>query len=71
MKRQRKHSQLRQPENFPEKIIMKEKISLPDTEVKELVIKMLTELRNRTDLNTDYFNKEPETIKKTKLKTDS
>lgn len=50
---------------------MKEKISLPDTEVKELVIKMLTELRNRTDLNTDYFNKEPETIKKTKLKTDS
>lgn len=71
MKRQRKHSQLRQPENFPEKITMKEKISLPDTEVKELVIKMLTELRNRTDLNTDYFNKEPETIKKTKLKTDS
>ena len=31
--------------------------SLPDTEFKKLVIKMLTELRKRIDLNTDYFNK--------------
>ena len=43
----------------------------PDREFKTLVIKMLTELEKRIDLNTDHFNKELENIKKTLSKIDN
>lgn len=46
---------------MPEKI-MKQK----DNEFQKLVLKMLTELREGTDLSTDYFNKELEMIKRPK-----
>ena len=55
MKRQRNHSQLKEQEKTSEKII---KQSLLDIEFKKLVIKILTLLRRRIDLNTDHFNKE-------------
>ena len=44
---------------------------MPDKEFKPLVIKMLTELGKRIDLNTDHFIKEQDNIKKTQLKIDN
>lgn len=46
---------------MPEKI-MKQK----DNEFQKLVLKMLTELREGTNLSIDYFNKELEMIKRPK-----
>ena len=37
--------------------------NLPDKEFKTLVIKMLTELRKRININSEHFNKEVENIK--------
>ena len=56
---------------MPEKNNETEIISPLDNEFQKLVLKMLTELREGTNLSTDYFNKDLEMIKEAQLKTDN
>ena len=63
MKRQRNSSQLKEQEKNPEKINNETEINnLPNKQFKTLVIKMLTELRKRIDVNSEHFNKELENM---------
>ena len=48
---------MKEQEKTLEKNNETEIISLPSNEFKKLVIKMITELRNRIELSMDHFNK--------------
>ena len=61
MKRQN-YSQLKDKRKILKKTVKQIK-NLPDKEFKTLVIKMLTELRKRININSEHFNKEVENIK--------
>ena len=50
------------------KQLIKQINNLPDKEFKALVIRMLMELRKRIDKHSENFNKEPENIKKKKVR---
>ena len=59
MKWQSDYSQLKEQEKTPEKVKDEAEINtLQDKEFKTLVIKMLTELGKRIDVNSEHFNKE-------------
>ena len=72
MKRQRNDPQLKEQEENPERLNKEtEIISLPDIEFQKEVIKMLTELRKITNINTDHCNKTLLTINMTQSKIDN
>ena len=59
MKKQRKHSQLKNQENSPEGTNNETDLfSLIDTKFKKEVMKILKELRKAIDRNADYCEKE-------------
>ena len=63
---------MREQDKNPKKINNETEINnLPDKEFKKLVIKILTELGKRIDLNKDHFNKELANIKKVQSKIDN
>ena len=69
MRRQRNYSQLKGQKIIPEKTDNETEINnLPDKEFKTLVIKMLTDIGKRIDLNTDHLNKDLKNIKMTQSK---
>ena len=64
MKKQRNHSQLKDPENSPEGTNNETDLfSLTDTEFKKEVIKKLKKLRKGINRNEDYCKKEQRSIK--------
>ena len=64
MKRQRNYSQWKEQEKSPERTDNETELTnLQDPKFKEVVIKILTELRNIIYRNEDHCNKEQETIK--------
>ena len=63
MRKHRKHSQLKEQENFPAGANNKTDLfSLADTKFKKKVMKVLKELRTATKSNEDDCKKEVETI---------
>ena len=64
MKMCKNYSQFKEQEKTPDnKNNESEIISLSDTKIKKLLIKILVELRKRIDINTTPFNKQLETKK--------
>ena len=65
MKKYRNHSQLKQKENSPEGANNETDLyNLIDTKFKKEVMKILKELRQAINSNTDYFKRELETIRR-------
>ena len=65
MKKQRKHSQLKDQENSPERTNNETDIfCLTDTEFKQEIMKILKELRKAIDRNAEYYKKELENIRR-------
>ena len=72
MKKQRNYSQSKEQEKSPKRINNETGLfSLPDTEFRTEVIKMLKELRKIINRNTDHFNKELKTINRNQSKLDN
>ena len=72
MKKQRNYSQSKEQEKSPKRINNEIGLfSLPDTEFRTEVIKMLKELRKIINRNTDHFNKELKTINRNQSKLDN
>ena len=64
IKKYRNHSQFKEQENSPEgENNVTDLCNLTDTKFKKEVMKILMELRTYINRNTDYFKKEPETIR--------
>ena len=69
MKKQRNHSQLKDQENFPERINNETDLfSLLDTDFKKEIMKILKELRRAIDKNAEHCKNELETIRKSQEK---
>ena len=65
MRTQRNLFQMKEQEKNPDKTTNETEINnLPDKEFKALIIRMLIELRKRTDENSENFNRELENMKK-------
>ena len=72
MKKERNHSQLKDPENSPEGTNNETDLfSLIDTEFKKELMKILKESRKATDRNEDYCKKELETIRRSQEKLEN
>jgi len=72
MKKQRNYSQSKEQEKSPKRTNNETGLSsLPDTEFRTEVIKMLKELRKIINRNTDHFNKELKTINRNRSKLDN
>ena len=71
MKKQRKHSQLKEQENFERSNNETDFSSLLDLEFKREVIKILKVLRKTIDRNAHHCIKELETIKRNQSKLEN
>ena len=67
MRKQKNLFQLKEQEKSPEKQLMKQKQTVYQIEFKATVIRMLTDIRKRTDEHNENFNKELKNIKKNQL----
>ena len=69
MKKWRNYSQFKKQEKFPERTNNETELTiLPDSGLKKVVTKMLTELRKIIRRNAHHCNKELETIKMSQSK---